>query len=552
MDKRRGARARAPSRDGERVAVHGDFDVDGITGCALLYELLTHLTVDGSRAQALPAFIPDRATDGYGVAARMVREWAAEGVTLLLTVDTGSAAHAEIALAQDLGIDVIVLDHHIYEERPARVALVNPRRPDAHLPQRRPVRRGRGLQAGAGAAPTYPASLPDGFLEHGARLRGARAGRRPDAARRREPHPRAQGARPARATATACAPGVTALLRVAGLDRGFPVTAADLAYQLAPRLNACGRIGRVMAALELLLTRRRRRRRPPGRRRPTAPTRAASRPTSRLKEEAVALAEPYVGRGDPGLVLSSSTWHKGVIGIGAARLVEQYQVPAVLIADRGRRGARLGAQRRRTWTCGPCSTAAPATSLRYGGHAQAAGMTLRARDIAAFREAFLAACGGSRAGRPVPVTFDLDLPLAAMSDAATWPSWCCELEQLEPFGSGNRKPVFRCRRPAPAARRRRRSAAALHLRFAFRGPPQSTAAAEPALAREFLAFGCGEAWRRSCGTDARTAAPAPTSLDVEWDILFQLGAQHVPAARRRLRPGAAAPGGHPAVGRAST
>ncbi len=119
---------------GEKVAVHGDFDVDGITGCALLCETLTALRKGENRVHLEPGFIPDRATDGYGVAERMVRQWAADGVTLLVTVDTGAAANAEIDLAGTLGMDVIVLDHHIFEERPAAVALVNPRRDRAPYP----------------------------------------------------------------------------------------------------------------------------------------------------------------------------------------------------------------------------------------------------------------------------------------------------------------------------------------------------------------------------------------------------------------------------------
>ncbi len=118
----------------EKVAVHGDFDVDGITGSALLFEVLTAAKIDGKGVTPMPAFIPDRATDGYGVAARKIREWAEEGVTLLITVDTGAAAISEIELAGTLGMDVIVLDHHIFDERPAAVALVNPRRPGPTYP----------------------------------------------------------------------------------------------------------------------------------------------------------------------------------------------------------------------------------------------------------------------------------------------------------------------------------------------------------------------------------------------------------------------------------
>jgi single-stranded-DNA-specific exonuclease len=513
MDKAVARVARAVTQ-GERVAIHGDFDVDGITGCAVLYELLTHLTIDGSRAQALPAFIPDRATDGYGVAARMVREWAAEGVTLLLTVDTGSAAHAELALAQELGVDVIVLDHHIYEERPCAVALVNPRRPDAQYPNADLCGVAVAFKLAQAMTLTYPGSLPDGFLS---KLMdfvalGLVADQMPLVGENRI---LVRKGLDRLADRDCVRPGVTALLRIAGLDRGFPVTASDLAYQIAPRLNACGRIGRVMAALELLLTDD-----------PAVADRLAQeadRTNTRrkqadvaLKEEAVAMAEPYVGRGDPGLVLSSSTWHKGVIGIGAARLVELYQVPTILIAiegDEARGSARSVADVDVRAVLDRCA----GYLLRYGGHAQAAGLTLRRRDIPAFREAFLAALRREPRRGPVPVIFDLDLPLAAMS-AQDVADQVCELEQMEPFGSGNRKPVFRTgglrllRAPTLMS-------GGAHLRFAFRAS-NHTGSLTPALTREFVAFGSGEAWRRSCA-DLEAAGRNP--MDVDWEILFQIG-----------------------------
>ena len=157
-------RVRQAARDGERVAVHGDFDVDGITGSALLYETFCALTVDGSQVRCEPAFIPDRATDGYGVAGRMVREWADRGVTLLVTVDTGSAALAEIGLARDLGLDVIVLDHHIFEERPRATALVNPRRDGAAYPNPDLCGVAVAFKLAQALRQADPASLPDEFL----------------------------------------------------------------------------------------------------------------------------------------------------------------------------------------------------------------------------------------------------------------------------------------------------------------------------------------------------------------------------------------------------
>ncbi len=152
------------ARDGERVAVHGDFDVDGITGSALLFETISALAVDGSKVLPETAFIPDRATDGYGVAIRMVREWAGRGVTLLITVDTGAAAVEEISLARDLGMDVIVLDHHIFDERPPATALVNPRRDGATYPNDELCGVAVAFKFAQALKLKDPSCLPDEFL----------------------------------------------------------------------------------------------------------------------------------------------------------------------------------------------------------------------------------------------------------------------------------------------------------------------------------------------------------------------------------------------------
>ncbi|MCB1183682.1 single-stranded-DNA-specific exonuclease RecJ [bacterium] len=507
------ARMIQAARDGERVAIHGDFDVDGITGSALLFETLSALEVDGSRLAPQPAFIPDRATDGYGVAARKVREWAGDGVTLLVTVDTGAAAIDEISLARELGMDVIVLDHHIFEERPAATALVNPRRDGATYPNGELCGVAVAFKFAQALKTKHPGSLPDDFLTSVLDLvaMGLVADQMALVGENRVLVKKGLERFNDRATIR---PGLAALLSVAGLDRGFPVTTGDFAYQLAPRLNACGRIGRVMSALELLLTR------DPDRARLLAEE--ADRTNNRrkeqdqlLKEEAIDMAVPYVQRGDPGLVLASSSWHKGIIGIGAARLVEQFQLPVVLISVEGME-ARGSARSVPNVDVKSLLDRCGDHLLRHGGHAQAAGMTLRARDLDAFRESFLEALRTGPQTGPVPETYDLDLDLKVMSarDVARLVN---ELEHLEPFGSGNRKPVFRCR-GLRLQRPPTQLSGGAHLRFAFRGPARPREET-PALSREFVSFGSGDAWRRML--DERGLG-AQDLLDRDWDILFQI------------------------------
>ncbi len=503
------------ARDGERVAVHGDFDVDGITGSALLFETISALRVDGSRILAETPFIPDRATDGYGVASRMVREWADLGVTLLITVDTGAAAVTEISLARDLGMDVIVLDHHIFDERPPATALVNPRRDGGTYPNDELCGVAVAFKFAQALKLKIPDCLPGDFL--GSVLDLVALGLVADQmALVGENRILVKKGLERFNDRSNIRPGLAALLEVSGLDRGFPVTTGDFAYQLAPRINACGRIGRVMSALELLLTR------DPATARALAEE--ADRTNTRrkeqdllLKEEAIDMALPYVKRGDPGLVLASGSWHKGIIGIGAARLVEQYQLPVILIAEEGgeaRGSARSIPNVDVKLVLDRCSV----FLARHGGHSQAAGMTLRSRDIEAFRAAFLAELAREPHTGPVPEGYDLDLSLDTMGSKEV-ARLVGELEHLEPFGSGNRKPVFRCeclRLQKPPTY----LSGGAHLRFAFRGPSRGNGNDTPALSREFVSFGSGDAWRRMLEADNLNPRDL---LERQWDILFQIG-----------------------------
>ncbi len=502
-------------QNGERVSVHGDFDVDGITGCALLCETLKTISSNGNKVELEPGFIPDRATDGYGVSARMVKHWASLGVTLLVTVDTGAAATEEIDLAASLGMDVIVLDHHIFDDRPNAVALVNPRRCNATYPNDELCGVAVAFKFAQALQQNDPTCLPDDFLDSVLDLvaLGLVADQMAIVDENRILVKKGLERFNDRSKIRV---GLAALLSVAGLDRGFPVTTSDFAYQLAPRINACGRIGRVMSALELLLTD------DPIVARDLAAE--ADRTNTRRKEqdillkgEALDMALPYVNRGDCGLVLESRGWHKGIIGIGAARLVEQYQLPVILISVEGneaRGSARSVPHIDVKSAMDQCSE----HLVRHGGHAQAAGMTLRARDIDAFRTAFLKALDKMPHTGPVPEGYDLDLCMDEIS-ARDVAKLVNEMEHLEPFGSGNRKPIFRCnnlqlqKQPTPLS-------GGAHLRFAFRGPAVANVDETPALSREFVSFGSGDSWRRMMIDEGLNAQDI---LNMRWDVLFQVG-----------------------------
>lgn len=499
---------------GERVAVHGDFDVDGITGTALLAELLAALRVDGRGPELAEAFVPDRSRDGYGVALRKVAAWADDGVDLLITVDTGAAAHEALDRARAGGMDVLVLDHHLFEGRPrGATVLVNPCRPENRYPNPELCGVAVAYKLAEAVARIAPESLPDEFLAGVLDLTalGLIADQMPLVGENRmlvcKGLERINARRERR-------PGLQALLGVSGLDRGFPVGATDIAYQLAPRLNACGRVGRVEAALRLLLTRNTNEAAALARE-ADASNQKRKQMDQEMKAQAAALARPYVQRGDPGLVLGSADWHKGVIGICASRLVEMFGVPTILCSVEG--GEARGSARSVPGVDVKAAMDRCAHLLiRHGGHAQAAGLTLRSGDLDAFRDAFLDALRHRDEAGPAVSQYDLELDLQAMSMEEV-AALTRDFERLAPFGEGNRLPVLRCdgvrlRRP-PATLGRNGD----HLRFSFAGSEGNGGDGTPALARDFVCFGHGRAWARHL---QERPGGLRDALDDRWDILF--------------------------------
>jgi len=506
----------AAAAAGQKVAVHGDFDVDGLTGTAILGELFANLEVSGRCMALCPPFVPDRLKDGYGIATAKLRVWGEENVDLLVTVDTGSAAHEELDLARELGMEVIVLDHHLFDERPtAALALINPRREGNHYPNPELCGAAVAFKVVQAIQARSPESLPDDFASSVLDLAALgtigdqmtlvgenRALVQRGLARLRD--------------RTTIRPGLAALLSIAGLDGGFPVSATSIAYQVAPRLNACGRIGRVQVALDLLMTRDEDEARELARE-ADATNERRKKTDLQVKEDAVAQARPFAERGDCGLVLGSPDWHRGVIGISAARLVEIYNVPTILFAIEG--GEARGSARS---VPGVDIKAALDRSrdrlVRYGGHPQAAGMTLHAADLDAFRADFLKALAEDTVTAGVPERYDLDLPLREMT-ADDIASLTREITQLEPFGEGNRNPVFRtdglrlARLPSMLGR------TGEHQRFSFAGPARPSGAGTPSLSREFICFGSGPAWVKMI--DEGNKRPRDL-LDMHWDILFRL------------------------------
>ena len=425
------ARLARAVRAGERLIVYGDYDADGVTATAILVRGLRRL------GGAVEAFVPRRAVEGYGLHAGAIARLGGPGV--LVAVDCGVTALAEVALARQLGLDVIVLDHH--EPGPAlpeALAVVDPKRRD-QPPVTPYAACGLAFQAVRAVAHLLGADEPWDLLDLAA------VGTIADVAplvgdnRLLARHGLAR-------LGTAPTLGLAALLRQAGLSA--PVRPREVAFAVAPRLNAAGRLTDAAVAVRLLTT--------------EDPKEAAALAAAldaenrrrqelcdRVLAEAVARVEAEGLSEAPALVLAAEGWHPGVVGIVAAHLRERYLRPVVMIAVEegvGRGSARSVEALSMVEALGACAD----LLARYGGHALAAGLTVDAERIPAFRERFLREAG--RRLRPEDLLPQLVVD-AEVALADVTPQLAREVERLGPFGAGHPEPLFVVRGARPLATR---------------------------------------------------------------------------------------------------
>jgi single-stranded-DNA-specific exonuclease len=409
----------------ERVLAFGDFDADGLTGLAIIVRAMRAFGLD------VEPYVPSRLDEGHGLSLRAVDTAGSTGRTLIVTVDTGSTSVAEIAEAGRRGIDVIVTDHHrLPPELPATVALVNPHRDDSVYPDPR--------LAGSGVAfkvaqliltglPGAPSMLDDlaalatiGTVADVAPIVGEnRAIAKIGLDRLR----------------TAPPPGIAALLAGAGSGAGT-VDLETVAFVIAPRINAAGRVGDALEAARLLLTDD-----------PAEATELAGRlqaanlvrrdltKTAMAEAQAVLAADP----GDPAATVVRGDWPVGVIGLVAGRLAEERGRPAVVGTEidglirascRSAGGVDLGA------ALAQCAD----LFIRHGGHPGAAGFELASENWDAFRERFLVivtnAAPPSSDPRP-----ELKVDLIVPGSEVDYP-FLRELHRLDPTGPGNPDPLI--------------------------------------------------------------------------------------------------------------
>lgn len=420
-------------QQGEQIAVYGDYDVDGVTGTALL---LTFFEALGLR---LASYIPERQGEGYGLNAEAMHQLARQGARLLITVDCGSTALAEVALANELGIDTIITDHHQPPATlPAALTVLNPHQPGCGYPNKHLCGVGlvfkllTALRAAMRQAGMLPERLPNlkrhldlvtlGTIADVTPIRGEN---------RIIVHHGLQELTQTRK------PGLQALRHVSG-RQGTAASVGEVGFQLAPRLNASGRLGSAAQSLDLLMAR----------------DHAEAERLARLLDDVnqqrrtlqqnveqtvhERIGEQYGGTPPAAIVLGDADWHLGVVGIVAARIAETYHRPTFLLqinGDTARGSGRSipafdlydGLQHCAAWL------------QQFGGHRYAAGLTMAAEHLPALQEAFIRYADDRLEANDLRPVLNLE---AAVSLSDVSETLVSELAALAPHGSGNPQPLL--------------------------------------------------------------------------------------------------------------
>ena len=409
----------------QTIVVYGDYDVDGVTATALLYQ---HLKGMGASVKCM---LPSREGDGYGLSKNAIQSIHDKGCQLIVTVDNGISALEEAEFAASLGVDLIVTDHHLpHDALPKAVAVVDPRRADDHSPF-------KGL-CGAGVAFKLCAALdgcpPEEMLDYCGDLAavGTVADVMPLTGENRTLVK--AGLKSLQQTDR---PGISALLEEVGLG-GKPITAENVSYAIAPRINAAGRMDNAVTALQLVLCEDEER---------------AAELAHKLNEINVARqeteqeivkaaqeqldAEPAILE-DRVILIWGRDWHPGVIGIVASRLVEKTGRPVIVVSVDEHGEGKGSGRSVQGFNLHECIASCEDILLRFGGHAMAAGLSVREENLPELRRRL-----NEWAARECAVLFTppLECDLSIHLDRITVES-VRRLEQLAPYGAENPTPVF--------------------------------------------------------------------------------------------------------------
>ena len=406
---------------GEKIAVFGDYDVDGVTATCLLTDFLRRHGAD------CVSYIPGRLEEGYGLNPIAIHQLSSEGVSLIITVDCGITAVSEALLCRELGIDLVITDHHECKNvLPQAIAVVDPHRPDGGYPHKNLSGVGVAFKLAAALCGDQEEVLAEyadmvclGTVADVMMLQGEN---------------RVFVSRGLESLRHTRRPGIAALMEESGCSPES-LSATTIGYMLAPRINAAGRMGQIELAVELFLTQ--------------DPDRAATvarqlcelnRQRQAVESEIYQQAIAMLPDGQPpeAIVLADETWHQGVVGIVASRIAEEFSCPAFLICLDGDHGKASSRSYGGFNLFASLTTLAPLLES-YGGHELAAGFTISRSNIDEFRRQICSLAAGYYSD-DTPRTL-LDIDCAVAPELLTIPN-VESLNVLEPCGSGCPKPVL--------------------------------------------------------------------------------------------------------------
>lgn len=462
--------AEAHSRQ-EKVVIYGDYDIDGLSATALLVDAFKSF---GFR-NVVP-FIPNRFSEGYGLTIEAIERLISDGAELIITVDTGSLSHKEIARASELGVDVIVTDHHnVSEEMPPAVAVVNPKRPENKYPFNDFAAVGVAFKL-VQALQTRLDGLPDGQEKWLLDL--VALGTVCDIVALTGEN-RTNVYYGLKVMANTRRLGLKALMALAKVEPS-KVDARALGFGLGPRMNASGRLETAQYSLDMLLA---------------EDSQLALDRASKLEElnqirrsdqdkiykEAILQAENLLD--DPVLVVSHPEWSHGIIGIVAAKLLEKYKKPTFVLQELGDE-SKGSARSYGDFSAADAIKSAESLITKGGGHKLAAGVSLPTKNIAEFRKAlneYYQAQG----------LFDQAKLLLPKADASVDglaeinENLLADLSKMEPFGNANPEPVFKAENLL-VANQRRMGSDAQHVKLELRD--------QAGTSMQFLAFNAPDSY----------------------------------------------------------
>lgn len=413
----------------EKITVYGDYDVDGVTSTALVVKFLKRHNADVSY------YIPNRESEGYGINVMAVNRISKTGTKLMITVDCGITACGEVELAKSLGMDVIVTDHHLCKEKiPAAAAVIDPKRPGSEYPFDCLAGVGVAFKLVLAVAKSLGEKTSECFYSY---VELAAIGTVADVVSLLDEN-RVIVEKGLMSMADTKNAGIKALMSVSQADKR-PVNAASVAFMLAPRINAGGRLGNAQKAVELLLC---------------EDFKKAEELAGELEkdncerrlceqkiyEEALSMIEADADfENKRVIVLGQKGWHHGVIGIVASRITEKFYRPSVLISfdDKG-----MGKGSGRSVEGFHLFEALDACSdvlTNFGGHAMAAGVGINKNDFEAFSSKINSYAKEKLRGEDLVPKIDIDCEL---SPSMVTVGNARLLEYMEPFGADNPKPVF--------------------------------------------------------------------------------------------------------------